>query len=96
MKEKIIPITVLRNTQELEKMVKESNDPIVVTKNGYGAFAILSNELYQERIQKEIRDPAIYYSGNKTIFNEHKVKIFIPYLQISYKKKRCTHRSTPL
>ena len=72
MKEKIIPITVLRNTQELEKMVKESNDPIVVTKNGYGAFAILSNELYQERIQKEIRDPAIYYSGNKTIFNEKK------------------------
>ena len=50
MKEKIIPITVLRNTQELEKMVKESNDPIVVTKNGYGAFAILSNELYQELI----------------------------------------------
>ena len=53
MKEKIIPITELRNTQKIDQMVKESNEPIVVTKNGYGAFAILPNELYQERIQND-------------------------------------------
>ncbi len=70
MKEKIIPITALRNTQKIDQMIKEGGEPIVVTKNGYGEFVILSNELYQERIQKDsprIRpEPRTTVSGKRS------------------------------
>ena len=37
----------LRNTNEIMDMCKESNDPVFVTKNGYGELVIMSMEAYE-------------------------------------------------
>ncbi|MGI5822461.1 MAG: type II toxin-antitoxin system Phd/YefM family antitoxin [Dethiobacteria bacterium] len=47
---KIIPIRDLKNTSEISQMCKESNEPIYITKNGYGDMVIMSMELYEEKM----------------------------------------------
>lgn len=47
---KIIPIRNLKNTSEISQMCKESNEPIYITKNGYGDMVIMSMELYEEKM----------------------------------------------
>lgn len=47
---KIIPIRDLKNTSEISQMRKESNEPIYVTKNGYGDIVIMSMEVYKEKM----------------------------------------------
>ena len=37
----------LRNTNEIMDMCKESNDPVFVTKNGYGELVIMSMAAYE-------------------------------------------------
>lgn len=45
----IIPITDLRDTNKITAMCA-TNEPIFVTKNGYGAMVILSMQAYEEAI----------------------------------------------
>ena len=47
---KIIPIRDLKNTSEISQMCKESNEPIYITKNGYGDMVIMSMEFYEEKM----------------------------------------------
>ena len=47
---KIIPIRDLRNTSEISEMCRESNEPIYITKNGYGDMVIMSLPLYEQRM----------------------------------------------
>ena len=47
---RIIPIRDLKNTSEISQMCKESNEPIYITKNGYGDMVIMSMELYKEKM----------------------------------------------
>ena len=47
---KIIPIRDLRNTSEISEMCKESNEPIYITKNGYGDMVIMSLSLYEQKM----------------------------------------------
>ncbi|MBS3948797.1 MAG: type II toxin-antitoxin system Phd/YefM family antitoxin [Dethiobacter sp.] len=47
---KIIPIRDLKNTSEISQMCHESNEPIFVTKNGYGDMVIMSMKMYEERM----------------------------------------------
>ena len=49
MKTKIIPITLLRDTSKIEKIVKEENGPIFITKNGFESMVIMPNSYYDER-----------------------------------------------
>ena len=49
---RIIPIRDLKNTSELSCMVKESSEPVYVTKNGYGEMVIMSMEAYEENAEK--------------------------------------------
>lgn len=44
----IIPIRDLKKTSEISKLCKESNEPIFVTKNGYGDMVIMSMETYEK------------------------------------------------
>jgi len=37
-------------TGEISQMCKESNEPIYITKNGYGDMVIMSMELYEEKM----------------------------------------------
>lgn len=43
---KILPIKDLRNTNEISKTVKEENDPIFITKNGYADMVIMSQDVF--------------------------------------------------
>lgn len=43
----IIPIKELKNTSEISEMCHETEEPIFVTKNGYGDMVIMSMEAYE-------------------------------------------------
>lgn len=49
---KILPINELKNTAKISKTCKESNSPIIITKNGYSDMVIMSVELYEQTIAK--------------------------------------------
>lgn len=46
----IIPIKDLKNTSVLSKMCHDANEPIFVTKNGYGDMVIMSMKMYEEKM----------------------------------------------
>ncbi len=48
----IIPIRELKNTASISKYVNESNEPVFVTKNGYGSMVIMSIKVYEREIAK--------------------------------------------
>jgi len=47
---KIIPIRDLKNTSVISQMCHESDEPIFVTKNGYGDMVIMSMKIYEEKM----------------------------------------------
>lgn len=49
----IIPIKDLKNTAEISEMCHKINEPIYVTKNGYGDMVIMSMEVYEKQKQRE-------------------------------------------
>jgi PHD/YefM family antitoxin component YafN of YafNO toxin-antitoxin module len=46
----IIPIRDLKNTSEISQMCQASDEPIFVTKNGYGDMVIMSMKLYEKKM----------------------------------------------
>ena len=48
----IIPIRDLRDTTKLSEMCNASNEPIFVTKNGYGDMVIMSMQAYEEQLAR--------------------------------------------
>ncbi len=48
----IIPIRDLKNTVEIERRCAESNEPVFVTKNGYGRLVVMDIEYYERTMQK--------------------------------------------
>lgn len=51
---KILPVNELKNTANISKICKESDTPIVITKNGYSDMVIMSVELF-EQIMSQIK-----------------------------------------
>ena len=49
---KILPVNELKNTANIMKACKESDVPIVITKNGYGEAVMMSVKLYEEMFAK--------------------------------------------
>ena len=49
---KILPIRELKNTAQISKFVEESNEPVFITKNGYGSMVMMSMEVYEREIAK--------------------------------------------
>ena len=47
---KIIPIRDLKNTSLISQMCHESDEPVFVTKNGYGDMVIMSMKMYEEKM----------------------------------------------
>ena len=45
---KIIPIRELRDTNKMSEMCHESEEPIFITKNGYGDMVIMSLETFEK------------------------------------------------
>ena len=44
----IIPIRDLKNTSEISAMCHQHDEPIFVTKNGYGDMVVMSMEAYEK------------------------------------------------
>lgn len=49
----IIPIKDLKNTSEISNMCHKADEPIYITKNGYGDMVIMSMEIY-ENIMRQL------------------------------------------
>lgn len=49
---KIIPIRELKNTATISKFVEESNEPVFITKNGYGSMVMMSMEVYEREFAR--------------------------------------------
>ena len=48
----IIPIKDLKNTSEISDMCHKTEEPIYVTKNGYGDMVIMSMETYESTMRQ--------------------------------------------
>ena len=44
----IKPITDLRNTNEISELCHKQQQPVFITKNGYGDLVVMSMETYDE------------------------------------------------
>ncbi len=49
---KIIPIKDLKNTSQISEMCHVSEEPIYITKNGYGDMVIMSVEMYETTMKR--------------------------------------------
>lgn len=53
----ILPIKDLRNTSEISELCHKKNEPVFITKNGYGDMVVMSMETYEKHMAKlEIYD----------------------------------------
>lgn len=48
---KILPIRELKNTASISKFVEETNEPVFITKNGYGSMVIMNLEVYERMFE---------------------------------------------
>ena len=48
----IIPIKDLKNTSEISDMCHKADEPIYITKNGYGDMVIMSIEIYERAMRQ--------------------------------------------
>ena len=48
----IIPIKDLKNTSEISEMCHKAEEPIYITKNGYGDMVIMSMEINENTMRK--------------------------------------------
>ena len=46
----IIPIRDLKNTGAISQLCHDSNEPIYITKNGYGDMVIMSMKMYEDML----------------------------------------------
>ncbi|WP_404451043.1 type II toxin-antitoxin system Phd/YefM family antitoxin [Virgibacillus necropolis] len=46
----IRPIKDLRNTTEISELCHESQEPVYITKNGYGDLVVMSMETYEKKL----------------------------------------------
>ncbi len=55
----IRPITDLRNTNEISDLCHAKNEPIFITKNGYGDLVVMSVETYEAMLDEREIDAEI-------------------------------------
>lgn len=47
---RIIPIQDLKDTTAISRMCSESDEPVYITRNGYGDMVIMSMKAYEEKL----------------------------------------------
>lgn len=55
----IRPITDLRNTNEISEICHAKQEPVFITKNGYGDLVVMSIETYEKLVESAQMDEAI-------------------------------------
>lgn len=68
----IIPIKDLKNTAEISAMCHQSNDPVFITKNGYGDMVIMSMEAYERAffmldVQQKLKEAKDDVAAGRTL-----------------------------
>lgn len=75
----IRPITDLRNTTEISELCHAKNEPIFITKNGYGDLVLMSMETYEhmkmdnvinqeiELAEAEFLDDGVVYDAKEAL-----------------------------
>ena len=58
----IVPMRDLKNTVEIERRCAESNEPVFVTKNGYGRLVVMDIDYY-ERTMRKIGEASLVNAG---------------------------------
>ena len=48
----IVPMRDLKNTVEIERRCIESNEPVFITKNGYGRLVVMDIDYYERTMRK--------------------------------------------
>ena len=71
----IMPITDLRKTNEISDICHKSQEPIFVTKNGYGDLVVMSIEAYERLITDTQIDAAIAEAETE-MQNKYTIKMF--------------------
>ena len=56
----IMPIRDLRKTSEISELAHKQQQPIFITKNGYGDLVVMSMETYEELLNTNHIDKAIF------------------------------------
>ena len=83
----IVPVTEMRDTNKFTEKCKKSDEPIFVTKNGYGDIVCMSMKLYESMmekidVQKKINDAMLQMKNNEVIDG----KVFMKELKDTYGK----------
>ncbi len=65
----IVPIKELKNTAAISEKCHELNEPVFVTKNGYGDMAIMSMETFQ-RYDEVVREAKAAQEARRAWFGE--------------------------
>jgi prevent-host-death family protein len=86
---KIIPIRELKNTASISKYVEETNEPVFITKNGYGSMVIMSLKVYEREIAKRQMIDLINDSLEDKDHSDQKVDgtLFLNEMKVKYGKK---------
>ncbi len=61
----IIPILDLKNTSEISDLCHKTNEPIYITKNGYGDMVIMSMEIFENTMRQSSMYRDIEISENQ-------------------------------
>lgn len=67
----IRPIKDLRNTTEISKLCHELNEPIFITKNGYGNMVIMSIEEYEKLMNRIELYEKLRVAENQVKYGSH-------------------------
>ena len=63
----IKPITDLRNTNEISEICHKQQQPVFITKNGYGDLVVMSKETYEELLSTNQIDKAIFEAEREVV-----------------------------
>lgn len=70
----IVPMKDLRNTNEISQICHASQEPIFVTKNGYGDLVVMSIESYEDMLHAAEVDNAIAESESRLANGEKSIE----------------------
>ena len=68
----IRPITDLRKTNEISELCHAKNEPIFITKNGYGDLVVMSIEAYEAIIEDNELDKKIADAEEQYLLDDKK------------------------
>lgn len=69
----IRPITDLRNNfAEISKTVHEDNQPVILTKNGYGDMVVMSLERYESLVRDAVIDAMLRESAREALSTDER------------------------